>query len=220
MQEMIQSIKESFEQHRDISNAKAMEKYMKNHSPFLGIRSPQRKELSKPYLANKITDELILLELVYELWNMKEREYQYLAIDFLNKNNKVISLTSVLFLEQLILQKSWWDSVDSLAASVIGPLLLRHEDEMHVVVAPWITSENLWLNRSAIIFQLQYKEKTRLDILKRAIEAHTRSKEFFHKKAIGWALRQYSKTDPEWVVEFLDEHDMQPLSVKEASKYL
>lgn len=220
MKTLLDEIKKTFEHHQREDDAMAMRQYMKNHFSFLGIRSPLRKEISKQFLSIKLQDELELLELVHGLWQMEAREYQYLAIEFLTKNNKLISLTSIFFIEQLVQQKSWWDTVDALASNVVGPVLLRSPDEMHLIVSPWISSDNLWLNRTAIIFQLKYKEETRLDILKRAILLHIDSTEFFHKKAIGWALRQYSKIDPTWVAEFLEDHQLQPLSVREASKYL
>ena len=209
-----------FELHRNHAQAVQMAAYMKNNFEFIGIKKPLRAELSKPYLKNKITEKNDLINLVNALWEKGEREYQYVAIEFLYRNRRLLDLDCIPILEQLIVDKSWWDTVDALAARIIGFLLSAFPDDMESAIRPWIASENMWLNRTAIIFQLKYKSDTRLDLLTAAIEAHAHSKEFFLAKAIGWALRQYSKTDPKWVRAFLATHQLQPLSVREANKYL
>ncbi len=213
-------IKLTFEAHQSEVQAVQLAAYMKNKFPFLGIKKPLRAELSKPFLKQKLSGEEELQKLVSDLWDFKEREYQYVAIEFLYRQRKLLTIDSIPFLEKLIVAKSWWDTVDALAARIVGPLLLNYPLVMKAEILPWIASDDLWLNRSAIIFQLKYKAEIRLDILTDAIEAHTESKEFFHAKAIGWALRQHSKIDPEWVSKFISSHKLQPLSIREGGKYL
>ena len=220
MKEIVDIIKIDFERNKDAQNAIKMEAYMKNRFSFLGIKSPLRNEISKPFLKHKFDDQAQLKLVVEELWLADYREYQYLAMEMLHRNRKLLTLDSLPFLTRLVTTKSWWDTVDNLAAKVLGLLLLRFPDELESNIQPWIESDNLWLNRTAIIFQLKYKDKIRLDLLTEAIEAHMDSKEFFHAKAIGWALRQHSKIDKVWVGRFINTHTLRPLSVREGSKYL
>lgn len=218
--EFLKLLKSTFEENANEDVAPQMAAYMKDHFPFLGIKSPQRKEILKPFLKEKINSFQELKQIVSELWSWDEREFQYAAMEILYRHRKLLAIDSIPFLSDLVVKKSWWDTVDLLAAKIIGPILLKYPDKMEGIVDPWISSDNLWLNRTAIIFQLKYKEAIRLDLLTRAIEAHAESTEFFHAKAIGWALRQHSKIDPEWVGAFIDSHSLRPLSVREGSKYL
>ena len=157
--------------------ARRMAAYMKYKFDFIGIHSPKRKEISKPFLAERFTSYEDFRTVIETIWLWDEREFQYLALELLHKNRKLLSIESIPFLENLVLNKSWWDTVDNLASKVIGLMLLRFPDDVDNVVRPWIQSEDLWLNRTAIIFQLKYKEKIRLDFAKlKAIEAHVGSK--------------------------------------------
>ena len=220
MMERLDSIVNSFDRHRNDVQAGQMSAYMKNKFEFLGIKKPLRAELSKPYLKDKFTRKKELIGLVNSLWDKTEREYQYVAIEFLYRNRTLLDLDSLPAIENLIVSKSWWDTVDALASRIVGDILLRSYEDIPRIVSPWIESDNLWLNRTAIIFQLKYKDKTQTEVLERSIQLYSKSKEFFHAKAIGWALRQYSKVNPTWVKEFIKNHDLQPLSVREGSKYL
>jgi 3-methyladenine DNA glycosylase AlkD len=118
----------------------------------------------------------------------------------------------------LIITNSWWDSVDFLAKYLLGNYLLQFPEETDSVILKFSNSENMWLNRSAILFQLGYKEKTNFDVLKSVCEKHKTSTEFFIQKAIGWALREYAKTNPETVRNFVSNFNLKKLSEKEALK--
>ncbi len=217
---MINDLVRILEKHRDDENAAGMSAYMKNKFPFLGIKSQLRGELSKNWLKIKPVSHSNLWKTIHELWNLPEREYQYVAMEYLHRYRKMITLEDVMKIEGLITTKSWWDTVDNLASKIVGLLLLKHPDHMANLVYPWITSDDMWLNRAAIIFQLKYKDEVRKELLEQAIVPHLDSTEFFHAKAIGWALRQYSKYNPAWVQHFIENHEMQPLSHREATKYL
>src|SRR5690606_30371199 len=119
-----------------------------------------------------------------------------------------------------IVNQSWWDTVDAIATHCVGQYLQNYPELKEEYNAKWILSDNMWLNRTAIIFQLKYKEQTNFELLKNNIRHFAGEKEFFIKKAIGWALREYSKTNPSAIIKFLDENDLQQLSIREASKYL
>ena len=120
----------------------------------------------------------------------------------------------------MITEKSWWDSVDTAAKYLLGEYLIAFPNETNKVIDRFSDSENMWLNRSAILFQLSYKQKTNADFLFRECIKHAHSKEFFIQKAIGWALRQFARHDPDWVRNFVAERPLAPLSKREALKHI
>ncbi len=122
-------------------------------------------------------------------------------------------------IEKLIITNSWWDSIDCLDA-IVGNMCLKYPELIESTILKWIYSDNIWLKRVSIDFQLQYKDKTDIDILSKAILSNCHTDEFFINKAIGWSLREYSKTNKEWVKKFLETNKLSALSVREASKYL
>jgi 3-methyladenine DNA glycosylase AlkD len=143
----------------------------------------------------------------------------YCAIEILIKNLKNNYIKDdIQLIEKLITTNSWWDSVDFLAKYLLGNYLLQFPEETDSVILKLSSSENMWLNRSAILFQLGYKEKTNFDVLKLVCEKHKMSTEFFIQKAIGWALREYAKTDPQAVRDFVSSSNLKKLSEKEALK--
>lgn len=220
MTDLITRIQEDFERCQNRERAQKMSAYMKDRFDFLGIPSPVRNEISAPLLKVRIDDDSELFDLVDRLWEMPFREYQYLGMEFMHRKRKLLKLEHIPQLEYLVVTKPWWDTVDNLASKVIGMLLFNNKPSMESVILPWIEADNLWLNRTAIIFQLKYKSEVNEDLLESAIVAHADSTEFFHQKAIGWALRQYSKFNPEWVRSFLASHELSNLSKREAGKYL
>ena len=208
----------AFRANANQEQAKGMEKYMKNRFTFLGLNAPTRKELQKPFFAS-IKKSNNGLEMVQEFWDQPEREFHYAAIGLLDSSSKEWPEDTILLIEAMIVSNSWWDSVDPLSITA-GNYFLKFPDKKPPFINEWIESKNFWLNRAAIIHQLQYKNQTDTDLLARAIEPHTASKEFFIRKAIGWALRQYARTDSAWVKEFVKTHALSPLSVREALKHL
>ena len=152
---------------------------------------------------------------------MKEREFHQTAIDLLVKEfKKNFVLEDIQLIEKLIITNSWWDSVDTIAKYILGGYLLQFPSETLKVIERFSNSENMWLNRSAILFQLSYKEKTNFEILKSECEKHKGSKEFFIQKAIGWALRDYSRFNPNGVKEYVNSTNLKPLSRREALRLL
>ena len=208
----------NFKQNQNPQQAVGMEKYMKNRFTFLGLNAPLRKELQKPFF-NEIKNTNQALEIVQELWDQPEREFHYAAIALLDLAKKQWDEETILLIEAMIVSNSWWDSVDPLSV-IAGNYFLKFPNQKQTFINEWIQSNNFWLNRAAIIHQLQYRAKTDTDLLLRAIEPHTTSKEFFIRKAIGWALRQYARTNRNWVKEFVETHELSPLSVREALKHI
>ena len=210
-----------FEQNRDPSDAVAMAKYMRDQFEFLGIKSPQRRELATRFILENGYPEITQLsEVSRALWAQPAREYQYFAVDLLDKKVKQLTEDFIGLSEYLVITKSWWDTVDGLATHVIGGLMRRYPELQADWMQQWRRSENFWLRRTAILFQLNYKKHTDFSLLCSIIEENLESGEFFIQKAVGWALRQYSKTDATAVRDFVKNTSLAPLSEREALKWL
>jgi len=195
--------------------------YMKNHFEFLGIPMPERRRNCKEWIRSlSIVDEQHLVVLVENLWKLNEREYQYGAIELLAFHKKLWSKNTIDLMEQCIVSKSWWDTVDFIAAEWCGPYFQVFPDLINKRTAAWNRSENIWLQRSSLLFQKSYKKATDLKLLSKYIEHLANSKEFFIRKAIGWVLREYAKTDAVWVQDFVNTHTLSPLSEREALKHV
>ncbi|MBR9999918.1 MAG: DNA alkylation repair protein [Cyclobacteriaceae bacterium] len=196
-----------------------MKAYMKNRFGFLGINSPARKELIRPFLMkNALPSTEELRPIIQELWEMPEREYQYVAMELFSRYNRVAEESWIDLYHHMITEKSWWDTVDFIAATLVGNYFRKFPESINLVTDRWIRSENIWLQRSCLLFQLKYKRQTDTALLSSFIMPLAHRKDFFIAKAIGWALREYSKTDPGWVLDFVNGQSLQPLSRKEALK--
>ena len=211
---------EKFEANRNEGQAGPMVAYMKNHFPFLGIKSPLRKQLLKEQFAEyALPDPERLFEEVWKLYDRPEREYQYAAFILLEKTRKSLSTDDFPALLQLVETKSWWDSVDTIAPHFVADVVKLDREYGEKVMREWSKSDNMWTNRSAILHQLKFKQETDTDLLFEIIQQHSGSTEFFIQKSIGWALREYAKTNPDLVKSFLEEHPLKPLSKREALKH-
>ena len=199
-----------------------MENYMKNNFSFLGIKTKKRRAIFKStYEQNKVEIKSNFRTIALELFQMKEREFHQVAIDILVKelkNNFIIEDSKLI--KKLIITNSWWDSVDTIAKYLLGGYLEQFPMETLKVIERFSNSKNMWLNRSAILFQLSYKEKTNFEILISECEKHKHSNEFFIQKAIGWALRDYSRFNPNGVKNYVNGTNLKPLSSREALRLL
>lgn len=204
------------EEHRNEENQGWMEKYMRNQFPYLGIKTPQRRELVKEYM--KELKALSMAE-VKTLYNKPEREFKYVAIGILTKFQKNLSIENFDEIKELSLIEPWWDTIDSIGPSIYGPMALR-DVAVKEKLRELIYADSIWLRRISILFQLKYKDKMDEAFLTEAILANSDTREFFLNKAIGWILREYSKTNPQFVREFIGKHKLSALSVKEGSKYI
>lgn len=201
----------------DAEQAKKMAAYMQDNFPFLGIPKPKMKEIVSPYLKQSTVLDWSFLHLC---WEMPYREAQYVGLMFLAKHTKKLTQEDLPELQRLIVTKSWWDTVDALDCCV-GEIVRKHPALEETMLA-WSLSDQIWLRRVAIDYQLKYKEQTNTKVLETVIQNNFGSREFFINKAIGWSLREYSKTNPLWVKDFLLRHaeKMSKLSIREAKKYL
>ncbi|MFK8104272.1 MAG: DNA alkylation repair protein [Saprospiraceae bacterium] len=208
------------EENASPEDALKMKQYMRNQYDFLGIRAPQRKLLLKRYLENNdIPEGEELKALTTALWQNPYREMQHLAMDILEKKIRKADLSFVTYFENLVLSKSWWDTVDWLATRT-GLILLKYPTEIPAYAEKWIASDNIWWQRLAILFQLKYKSKTNERLLFDLILGRMDSKEFFVQKASGWVLREYSKTQPESVIAFIQEYPLPRLTKTEGMKWI
>lgn len=209
-----------FQIYYDNANAERaipMEKYIKNQFPFLGIPKSIRGGLTKPFLQAAKKQKQIDWNFVWKCYALEEREFQYLALDYVRHLRQFLQPSDIMHVERMIVTKSWWESVDP-TFDLIGEICRKSPNLIEEVVADWSKSGNIWLSRVAICFQMRYKENTDTDILSRFILENVGTKEFFTNKAIGWILREYGKTNPEWVIAFVNQHNdvLANLSQKEA----
>ncbi|MBP1990262.1 DNA alkylation repair protein [Paenibacillus eucommiae] len=209
-------------QYADPVKAVAMQAYMRDQFAFLGIKSPDRVALAKQFWKeNGVPDGNELSVVVKELWRLPEREYQYIAMAMLEKQRKRRERADIELLEEIIVEKSWWDTVDFVASQLVGFHFTLFPDLVAAYAERWISSGHMWLQRTAILFQLGYKQRTDTELLFDYIRRMAGEKDFFIRKAIGWALREYSKTNEEAVREFVaTSNQLSPLSIKEALKHI
>lgn len=197
-----------------------MKKYMLNQFEFHGLMTPVRKNLSKPILIGYNPGREELIRVTGELWDKPQREYQYTAMTLVGKHIKKLQEQDHNFLEELITWKSWWDTVDFIAAHLIGSHLRKYPRLIPSLNRKWLASDNMWLQRTTLLFQLRYKENTDTRLLFSNNLALASSKEFFIRKAIGWSLREYSKTNPNAVEHFVNQYKLSGLSKREALKVI
>ena len=210
----------AYAENASAENAVAMAKYMKGHFTFYGLKTGTRRALLKTALVNhKAEVKEHAREIALQLYGKAEREFHYAAIEILLKELKKNFLKEdMLLIEKLVVTHSWWDSVDTIAKYLVGGYLQHYPEDTLKVIGKFSSSENMWLNRCAILFQLGYKKETNAVLLFSECEKHRRSKEFFIQKAIGWALREYAKTNPQAVKNFTAMANLKPLSTREALK--
>ncbi len=221
MDDFIFKLRQKFLENANAENAAQMKAYMRNQYDFFGIKAPAQLQIRREFLHSQGLPEIShLSELIRELWEQPEREFQHFAIALLEKYSKKADAGIIEILEWIIVTKSWWDTVDFIAAILVGNHFKQFPDLIPVFTEKWMNSGNFWLQRSALLFQLKYKKQTDLKLLFGFIEKLSGSREFFIRKAIGWTLREYSKTDPDMVIRFLETHQLQPLSKKEALKVI
>lgn len=206
----------------DPDRAVPMAAYMKDRFGFYGVAAGPRRAAVRAATRDlgPPPDGAALLLMARACWAADQRELQYTAADALRRWVGLLDASDLDEVDHLIVTKSWWDTVDILASRVVGPLVLAFP-ELTEVMERWVADPNLWRRRTAILHQLGYRDRTDAGRLFSCCAARAGEREFFITKAIGWALREYAKTDPEAVWSFVDEHrqDLAPLSVREATKH-
>ena len=216
----VSALREIFRTHGNPDVALGQMAYMRHQFEYFGLKMPAWSGLTKQFHAEHGLPEGEALRTVARCcFEDDHREMHYFALETVQKCLKQQEPDFIYFLEELALTRSWWDTVDWIQ-KLAGQHLLRYPDLMAPTAARWVSSDNMWLQRLSIIFQLSYKNKTRTDILFGNIRQLSASKEFFIQKAAGWALRQYARTDPEAVHAFVAATPLAALTRREALKHL
>jgi len=197
-------------QHKDASFARWQEAYMRHQFAFLGIRQPVRKKLQKDFVKKSRKQDVLAL------WKKKDREFQYVAIDILLQQKR--EEEDLLILENLITTKSWWDTVDLLATNLCGKLF---KNSPHLIdqTRRWMEGANMWLRRSSLLFQLRYKNETDEALLFEYCRSCAGDPDPFIQRAIAWALREYSKSSPSKVLDFVEKSTFSTLVQREALQH-
>lgn len=220
MMEKYDGLKRAFERAGNAEKAKQMSAYMRNMFTFYGVPTPERRVCCKSLMRDARKTEYIDWELLEACWADEHREMQYFVCDYLDALQERLSFDDVPRLERFVRSKQWWDTIDALDA-IIGRIGMR-DKRIDALMLEWSVAPDFWVRRVAIDHQLDRKERTDTALLEAVIVNNFGSREFFINKAIGWSLREYSKTDPQWVADFIARHkdEMSPLSVREGSKRL
>lgn len=213
-------IKKVFQDHADSDNAAHMEAYMKNRFRFYGIKTPLRKEISKEFIKEEKKTGRIDWDLCWKLFTDEYRELNYLSLDIMDSMKKKLVFEDIDKLYGYAKTRQWWDTIDRIDR-LMGDIGL-HDKRVNDIMLGFSKDEDFWLRRLSIDHQLGRKDKTDTDLLEKILVNNLGSKEFFINKAIGWSLREFSKTDSEWVRNFIKEHSdrLSSLSLREGSKYL
>jgi 3-methyladenine DNA glycosylase AlkD len=210
-----------FEAGRNPENAYWMKKYMKDQFEFYGVKTPERRAMVKSFLKKYgMPPAGEFKPVIMECWAHEYRDWQYVAVSLLLEYIKKPERDIIGLFEFMIVNKSWWDTVDGIAGWLVGPLFNKYPDLIGPKTDQWMNSGNIWLQRTCLLYQLNYKKNTDTEILFRFIEQLSGESSFWIRKAIGWVLREYSKTNPEAVLKFVNTHQLSPLSRKEALKVI
>lgn len=207
--------------HANPELALPMERYMRNKFPFFGIKTPNREALVREFLNNNGKPEQGTLDQVCrECWAMPQREMQYVAMKLCLTMHRQWDGHTIGLMEWMATTKPWWDTVDFIAGNLMGKWLKNRNGQIRSIVLEWLDGHDMWLWRCAILFQLKYKLETDTELLSIAIHRLKHHQEFFIQKAIGWALRQYGYHNPSWVISFVDNTELKPLSKREALRII
>ncbi|WP_406832709.1 DNA alkylation repair protein [Pedococcus sp. KACC 23699] len=225
---LVEAVREALAGAGDPDRAVAQQAYMKSAMPYRGITAPQLKALLRPLLADpvlQLTDRRSWEGAVRELWDdatHREERYAATAVTGHRAYRQWQDPDTLGLYRHLVVTGAWWDHDDEIASQRVGPILRSHREEVTPVVLDWAVDDDLWLRRTAILSQLTFREQTDVGLLRATVEPNLEDTSFWIRKAIGWALRQYARTDPDWVRTAVAEYGerLSGLSRREALKHL
>lgn len=210
-----------FSNHKNAERAAAMAAYMKNRFPFYGIPKPERAEITKELFHEQgVPSGDALREIVCLLWDQPERELHYLALECLAKGKKEIREDDIFLYEELMRQHSWWDSIDFISPTLCGTWFRKFPQKREFILRKWNSDTDFWIRRASLLAQLKEKTESDEQLLFSLIIPLLNEKEFFIRKAIGWSLRELAKHKSDAVLSFVEQHELSPLSRREALKHL
>ncbi len=221
MNEYIRLLETEFKKNANSEIAIHQKTYMKNHFEFYGIKTPLRRKIQKPFFKDELLPKKSdLKKNTKTLWAKPEREYQYFTQELMFKYHNKFEKDYIQLFEFMIINKSWWDTIDFLSAKLVGEYFKIYPFQKNKYINKWLSSNNIWLQRTCVLFQLNYKEAIDKELLSFIINSLLGSHEFFINKSIGWILRSYSKVNPNWVVDFVNKTELDKLSVRESIRLI
>ena len=221
MKNFIKQLENEFEQAANPTIASKQKAYVRNQFEYYGLTTPVRREIQKPFLIKQYLPPKHDLKAIIEvLWNKPQREYLYFSQELVYKYRKEFLKIDIELFEFMVLNKSWWDTIDFIAPKLIGDYFKMYPNQRGKYVEKWLGSQNIWLQRSAILFQLKYKQDLDTELLAYVINSLLGSDEFFINKAIGWILREHGKANPTWVLDFANKTALNKLSRREALRMI
>ncbi len=217
----IANISQALKEKSNPKNAEKQKDYMKGNFEFFGIKAQPRRKATRVFMRKaERPDYNDIYVVVKKLWKLPEREYQYFAMELLERYKKVYDKDIISLFEYMITNKSWWDTVDFISKKLVGEFFKMFSELRDEYISKWIESEDIWLQRVCLLFQLGYKKNTDLELLFDLVEPLKEKDEFFIQKAIGWSLREYSKIEPQKVKKFIEEQNLSALSEREGLKWI
>ncbi|ANZ43000.1 DNA alkylation repair protein [Lentzea guizhouensis] len=216
---LVDAVRTGLAELADPVKAPEMQAYMKSDMPFLGVQKPGRVALLKTL--PRIDDRNVWLDAVQTLWReARYREERYVALS-LSGDKRFLSVDLMPWFDEMIVTGAWWDYVDEIASKRVGPLLRSSPEVVRPLMLKWSTDGDRWRRRTSVICQLGFKGATDDELLAVCVDANLDDPDFFLRKGIGWALREYAKTEPGWVRAFVQARPgLSPLSRREALKHL
>ncbi len=219
--EYVAKVEEALEEQADPERAEDKKEYMRNKFEFFGIDAQPRRKVTREFKRKENRpDHEDLERVIEELWKKPEREIQYFGSELVERYKKEFTEDIIELFEFMITNKSWWDTVDRIAKKSVGEYFRKYPERREEYIKKWLSSGDIWLQRTCLLFQLSYKEETDVDLLFDIIEELKDIDEFFIQKAIGWSLREYSRTEPELVEDFIKDHELSSLSTREGMKVI
>ena len=220
-EDYVNKVKTVFEENKDDEKAVDMKKYMRDQFEFYGIQATERRKISRGLQkVDKRPPHSKLSQVIIKLWSEDERELQYFAMELFERYKNDFRIGDIKLMAYMIENKSWWDTVDFIAKKLVGRYFQSYPEFRDEFINKWLKSNNIWLQRTTLLFQLAYKEETDQEMLFANIKKLKDIDEFFIQKAIGWSLREYSRTDPQAVKDFINTHELSNLSKREGLKVI
>jgi len=217
----IDALQNEFKASANSALAMKQKAYLRNQFEFYGLKTTERRDIQKPFLnKNFLPKKSDSIAIIKELWQKPQREYHHFSQELAFKYVNQLEKTDIDLFEYMVTNQSWWDTVDFIANKLMGAYFKKYPEQRQVYIEKWLKLTNIWLHRSALLFQLKYKSDLDKKLLNHIINSLLGTNEFFINKAIGWVLREYSRTNSEWVIEFTEKTELSPLSNREALRLI
>lgn len=221
MQTYLNTLQTEFQINENPEYAKKQKAYLKNQFEHFGLSAAERRAIQKPFMMTEyLPNKSELKSIVIAAWEKPERDFHYFAQELFFRYKKQFEQSDIQLFEYMITHKSWWDTIDFIASKLVNHYFKTFPNERDFYVDKWLASDNIWLQRTTLYFQVKHKQQMDLVLLTKVINTLASSNEFFIQKAIGTVLREYSRIDADWVVEFVNTHELSQLSRREALRLL